>query len=67
MKANAYGLGVAQVFPALLAEGCRTAFVATLGEAQALRGISPGTTIYALDGLLPGTAPLFEEAARAPC
>ena len=66
VKANAYGLGVAQVFPALLAEGCRTAFVATLSEAQALRGISPDTTIYALDGLLPGTAPLFEEAGARP-
>jgi alanine racemase len=66
VKANAYGLGVAQVFPALLADGCRTAFVATLGEAQALRGISPGATIYALDGLLPGAAPLFEEAGARP-
>jgi alanine racemase len=66
VKASAYGLGVAQVFPPLLAEGCRTAFVATLSEAQALRGISPGTTIYALDGLLPGTAPLFEEAGARP-
>jgi alanine racemase len=66
VKANAYGLGVAQVFPALLTEGCRTAFVATLAEAQALRGISPGATIYALDGLLPGTAPLFEEAGVRP-
>ena len=53
-------------FPALLAEGCRTAFVATLGEAQALRGISPAPAIYALNGLLPGTAPLFEEAGARP-
>jgi alanine racemase len=66
VKASAYGLGVAQVFPALLAEGCRTAFVATLSEAQALRHISPAPAIYALDGLLPRTAPLFEEAGTRP-
>ena len=57
---------MAQVFPALLAEGCRTAFVATLSEAQALRAISPAPAIYALSGLLPGTAPLFEEANVRP-
>jgi alanine racemase len=65
VKANAYGLGVAQVFPALEREGCHTAFVATLAEAQALRGLS-NSTIYVLDGLLPCTAPVFEEAGLRP-
>ncbi len=65
VKANAYGLGAAAVVPALESEGCRTAFVATLGEAQALRALSKAT-IYVLNGLLPGTAPAFEELdARA--
>ena len=65
VKANAYGLGAAEVFPALENEGCRTAFVATLGEAQALRALSKAT-IYVLDGLLPGTAPLFDAIGARP-
>ncbi len=65
VKANAYGLGVEEVFPALENEGCRTAFVATPGEAQALRALSKAA-IYVLDGLLPGTAPLLEEIGARP-
>jgi len=65
VKANAYGLGVEPVFSALEQEGCRTAFVATLAEAQAVRGFSKAV-IYVLDGLLPGTAPLFEEIGARP-
>jgi alanine racemase len=37
VKADAYGLGAAQVAPALAAAGCRLFFVATLDEAIALR------------------------------
>ena len=65
VKANAYGLGVEAVFPALEQEGCQTFFVATLAEAQSLRALSK-TAIYVLDGLLPGTAPLFEEIGARP-
>jgi alanine racemase len=65
VKANAYGLGVAKVLPALEQEGCRTAFVATLAEAREVRSFS-AATVYVLDGLLPGTAPLFEEADARP-
>lgn len=54
VKANGYGLGVAQVAPALYAEGCRTFFVATFGEAVDLRALLPDVTIYALNGMLPG-------------
>ncbi|MEE8658342.1 Alanine racemase [Acetobacteraceae bacterium EV16G] len=39
VKANAYGLGVAQVVPALYAAGCRRFFVATRDEALELRPI----------------------------
>lgn len=65
VKANAYGLGVTEVIRALEKEGCKTAFVATLAEAQALRGVSKAA-IYVLDGLLPETAPLFEESGARP-
>jgi alanine racemase len=37
VKADAYGLGAAEVAPALLAAGCRHFFVATLDEGIALR------------------------------
>lgn len=39
VKANAYGLGVAGVAPALYESGCRTFFVATLEEAVELKKI----------------------------
>ncbi|MGE4373433.1 MAG: alanine racemase [Xanthobacter sp.] len=59
VKANAYGLGVEYVAPALWAEGARTFFVAHLQEAQKLRRLLPQANIYALNGLLPGMAPAF--------
>ena len=51
VKADAYGLGVAQVAPALYAAGCRTFFVAMLAEGLALRTLVPDAVIYVLDGL----------------
>jgi alanine racemase len=59
VKADAYGLGAAQVIPALVKEGCRTFFVATIGEAARARILAPKAAIYILDGLLPGTGPEF--------
>jgi len=55
VKADAYGLGAARVIPALYQAGCRSFFVATLGEAIAARSSAPGATIYVLDGILPGS------------
>lgn len=55
VKADAYGLGVAKVAPALLREGCNAFFVAQLCEALALRDtIGDGATIFILNGLDPG-------------
>lgn len=62
VKADAYGLGAAQVLPALAAEGCRHFFVAHLDEALALLPhLSPDATIYVLNGL---TRDAAAEAAR---
>jgi alanine racemase len=61
VKANAYGLGLAQAAPALARAGCKTFFVATPGEAKVLRELAPHVTIYVLAGLMPGTAELFRE------
>ena len=51
IKADAYGLGVTKVAPALWQAGCRTLFVATLAEGVALRGLLPDAVIYVLAGL----------------
>ena len=67
IKANAYGLGLEQITRALVAEGCRTFFVATLTEARIVRGVSPGAAIYVLDGLLPGASPHYAGFDLRPC
>ena len=67
IKANAYGLGLDQITRALVAEGCRTFFVATLTEARIVRGVNPGAAIYILDGLLPGASPHYAGFDLRPC
>jgi len=59
VKADAYGIGARRAVAALAAEGCDTFFVATLEEARLVRETAHEITLYVLDGLLPGTAPLF--------
>lgn len=59
IKADAYGCGLAAVAPALWRVGCRTFFVAHLGEGAAARRAVPEATIYVLNGLPPGGADAF--------
>ncbi|HKJ62699.1 MAG TPA: alanine racemase [Hyphomicrobiales bacterium] len=66
VKANGYGVGALAAGRALAAAGCRTFFVATLAEAQALRAELHDPDIYVLDGLIPGNAALFTEADLRP-
>jgi len=55
LKADAYGLGAAQVGPALAQAGCQTFFVAHLDEGIALRPWLPAeAAIIILHGLFPG-------------
>ena len=56
VKADAYGLGMAAVAPALRAAGARTFFVARLDEALTLRRVLPEARILVLDGLALGGA-----------
>ena len=57
MKADAYGLGAAQVAPRLYAEGARHFFVAYPQEGAALRPLlPPDVTIAILNGFLPDHA-----------
>jgi alanine racemase len=59
IKADAYGLGLAQIARALTSEGCKTFFVASISEGRAAREVQPGATVYVLDGLLPGAEPHY--------
>ncbi|MBI4183262.1 MAG: alanine racemase [Proteobacteria bacterium] len=60
VKADAYGLGVGRVAPALFAEGCRFFFVAHPEEGIGLRAILPAEAeIAVLNGPPPGTEAEF--------
>jgi len=71
VKADAYGLGVSRVGPALARAGCRHFFVAQLPEGaalrQALRDKPSNTTIYVLNGLLETDRLSFEVHGLVPC
>ncbi len=62
LKANAYGLGVKKIAPALDKAGCPTFFVATLDEAVELRKIlnSNRKSILVLNGFLAGTGRILK-------
>jgi alanine racemase len=66
VKANAYGCGLEQVGRRLARAGCRTFFVADLGEARSLRAVAPDAAIYVLNGLMPTTSPTFAELNARP-
>lgn len=67
MKADAYGLGMVRVAPALVRAGCRVFFTAHVDEGIHLRDIvPPDSTIYVLHGPPPGTAADFLEHGLIP-
>jgi alanine racemase len=77
VKADAYGLGMCEVAPALVAEGCRVFFVALAAEGILLRACldeiggetapaAAKVAIQVLGGLLPGTERVFVEHRLIP-
>jgi alanine racemase len=66
VKADAYGCGIEPVAKALAAVGCRTFFVAHLGEARKLRALLPQAAIFVANGIPPGTAAAFAEIDAQP-
>jgi alanine racemase len=66
VKADAYGLGVAKVAPALEAAGCDSFFVARLEEGIALRKHLPRPRIFVLDGAHPDAVPALLRYALTP-
>jgi alanine racemase len=67
VKADAYGLGMAEIAPALAAAGAKTFFVATLAEGNALRALLPAAEVYVLNGLPAGGAAALRAARLRPC
>src|SRR6266446_2162688 len=59
VKADAYGCGAEQVARALSTAGCKTFFVATLGEARVVRAAVPTASIYVLDGFFQNTGEAY--------
>jgi alanine racemase len=68
VKANAYGIGLAEAAPALWAAGARVFFVAHLSEGLASRRLLPAeAAIYVLNGLERGAEPAdYAERGLAP-
>jgi alanine racemase len=59
VKADAYGCGIRPVTAELAKHGCRTFFVAHLAEAREVRAAAPEAVIYVLNGISPGSAPIY--------
>ena len=57
VKADAYGMGVAKVAPALADAGCESFFVARLEEGVTLRKLVSKARIFVLDGAHPDSVP----------
>src|ERR1700686_4278823 len=66
IKADAYGCGVDPVARALATAGCKTFFVATLGEARAARTAVPSAAIYVLDGFFQTTGDAYAKIDAKP-
>jgi alanine racemase len=66
VKADAYGCGLEPVVRTLLAAGCRTFFVADINEGRRVRALAATATIYVLNGVVPGAARSFADAALRP-
>ena len=66
VKADAYGLGITRVLPALRAAGCKTFYVAHLEEALAVLPLLNGAGIRVLNGVIPGEEAVFAEAGITP-
>jgi alanine racemase len=66
VKADAYGCGLEPVARKLATAGCRTFFVADVGEGRRLRALAPDATVYVLNGIMPGSAQAFAEHSLRP-
>ena len=66
VKADGYGCGLEQVTARLYKAGCKTFFVADLGEGRRARAVAPEAVIYVLNGAFPDTGRAFADANLRP-
>ena len=66
VKADGYGIGLNLAVETLTAAGCDTFFVAVPEEGLRARALAPDASIYVLDGLFEGAAPLLADARLRP-
>ena len=67
VKANGYGLGMAEVSTALYKAGCRLFYVATPDEGMALRKTLADIDIFILDGLFIDAEKIYQTHNLIPC
>jgi alanine racemase len=66
VKGDGYGCGLEQVTTRLHKAGCRTFFVADIGEGRRVRAILRDATIYVLNGVSPSSGRAFADANLKP-
>lgn len=66
VKANAYGLGIEQVVPALTNAGCTTFFIATIKEGMRVRKVNKTARIYVLNGFHPSIWSVYKKFKLTP-
>jgi len=66
VKADGYGIGIVAACKAFYAAGARFFFVATPDEGLAVRAALPDSYIFVLNGLYPGSAPLYTSERLMP-
>ncbi|MGE0232819.1 MAG: alanine racemase [Flavobacteriaceae bacterium] len=66
VKADAYGLGLAETVPALVESGCRSFFVAIASEGLEVRALAPQSRVFVLSGLNAANAGLFRDERLIP-
>jgi alanine racemase len=66
VKADGYGLGLEAVATRLAQAGCKTFFVADLGEARRLRACAHDAAIYVLSGFMPEHGATYIDLAARP-
>ena len=66
VKANAYGVGIDQVAPAIARAGCRKFFTASLDEGVRLRTLAPDIDIAVLNGVMDGEEETFDRHHLVP-
>jgi alanine racemase len=66
VKADAYGLGIVHVVPALWQAGCRTFFVALAEEGLRVRAVAPDARVFVLNGFFSEAFAVYQESDLIP-